>query len=187
MPTTHRMRLLNVGAVLTAVLSLGAITGIAACEPAPPPPAQLPGNPHFDGAQKLSVAIMLNGGTVVVCDMTLTTAMDLSYRGVRIISKATATAGPCLSTDWINRSALGSCSQGSNLYSCGAGWALNTGGLNEERQFWFDPNLPTLGIIKVNFQAVLRFPSGLTFPVSVSGDTPMIRCSLELIQCKFQV
>ena len=33
MPTTHRMRLLNVGAVLTAVLSLGAIIGTAACEP----------------------------------------------------------------------------------------------------------------------------------------------------------
>jgi hypothetical protein len=38
MPTTHRIRLLNLGATLTAVLSLGAVIGVAACEPPPPPP-----------------------------------------------------------------------------------------------------------------------------------------------------
>ena len=45
MPTTHRMRLLNVGAVLTAVLSLAAVIGVAACEPTPPPPPPPPPPP----------------------------------------------------------------------------------------------------------------------------------------------
>ena len=63
MPTTHRIRLLNLGAVLTAVLSLGAIIGTAACEPVPPPPpAPLPGTPHFDGSQALTVGLILPDG-----------------------------------------------------------------------------------------------------------------------------
>ena len=190
MPTTHRMRLLNVGAVLTAVLSLGAIIGTAACEPAPPlPPAPLPGTPHFGGAQKLSVTVFLNGGPAVSCEMTLWTSWDLSYRSARVISKATATAGPCPSTDWINRLALGSCNTGSSMGTCGVAWPIPSSGLNEEQTFYFEPISPPppLSKIKVNFQAVLKFPSGLTFPTSVSGDTPEIRCSSELLVCRFQV
>jgi hypothetical protein len=186
------MRLLNVGAVLTAVLSLGAIIGTAACEPAPPPPpAPLPGTPHFDGSQALTVGLILPSGETVICQLTLTTAWDLSYRSATVTSKATVTEGAdhCRSTDWINRLALGSCNAGSSIGSCGSAWAIPSSGLAEQRTFYFEPLSPPqpLSQIKVNFQAVLKFPSALTFPVSVSGDTPPIRCSAELLVCRFQV
>ena len=98
-------------------------------------------------------------------------------------------ADHCRSTDWINRLALGSCDTGSSMGTCGTAWPIPTGGLAEQRTFYFEPLSPPqpLSQITVKFQAVLKFPSGLTFPVSVSGDTPPIRCSSELLVCRFQV
>ena len=123
--------------------------------------------------------------------MTLWTSWDISYRSATVTSKATVTQGVdnCRSTDWINRLALGSCNAGSSMGSCGSAWAIPSSGLAEQRTFYFEPLSPPqpLSQIKVNFQSVLKFPSGLTFPVSVSGDTPPIRCSAELLVCRFQV
>ena len=107
MPTTHRMRLLNVGAVLTAVLSLGAIIGVAACGPPPPPPTVLPGNPHFTGQQVLSEVIGV-GGNVFVCSLILDTEWDLTYR-TAVVNAKTSSTGPCLSSDWYDKRATGSC------------------------------------------------------------------------------
>ena len=175
------------------VVPIGLSTvGVSSCDPTPPPPpAPLSGTPHFDGSQALTVGLILPSGETIICQLTLTTAWDLSYRSATVTSKATVTQGAdhCRSTDWINRLALGSCNTGSSVGTCGAAWPIPSSGLTSRRPFYFEPFSPPQpeSQIAVKFQAVLKFPSGLTFPVSVSGSTPLIRCSTELLVCRFQV
>jgi hypothetical protein len=167
------------------VLSLGAILGVAACGPPPSPPGVLPGNPHFTGQQVLSEVIGV-GGNVFVCSLILDTEWDLGYRIVTVNAKTSST-GPCLSTDWYDKRAIGSCAIGTSALSCGAAWPVPVTPTFSGQRFVFDPTTPPhLGIISVDFSATLTLPSGLSWALTVHGETPHIRCSIELTQCKFQ-
>jgi hypothetical protein len=186
MPTTHRMRLLNVGAVLTAVLSISGMIGVAACGPPPPPPTELPGNPHFTGRQAATEIIGI-GGNVFTCSIIVDTEWDLTYL-TAVVNAKTSTTGYCLSEDYHDVRATASCSIGTtNALNCGAGWPVPVGPTYQTRTFNFGPvSPPHHGHLSVDLSATLILPSGLTFALFDHGDTPPILCSSELRQCKFQ-
>jgi hypothetical protein len=189
MPTTHRNRLLDVGAVLTAVLSLGAILGVAACGPPPPPPSVLPGDPHFTGRQAISEIFGVGGGTVT-CSLILDTEWDLYYEAAVVNAKTSPAPGSwCPREDFYNVRAVASCSIGSPPHGldCGAAWAVPVGNVFAGASFAFGPTVPpNHGHLAVDFSATLVLPSGLTFSLSDHGETPPILCNSELRQCKFQ-
>lgn len=167
---------------LKITVAVGLVAVLLACAPPPAQPAPLPGESSFTGANRLTfVVIDQNGNIIFDCDLVEWATFDLGFTSLRTLSKSSAEG--CPRSDWLNVSATASCGIGSNTLSCGAGWALNTSPAFVEKFFQFT-RTPHLAVISVLLQGVFRVNGT---PTSITGNTPQIRCSNELQQCKFQV
>ena len=180
--------------VRTRIAAIGvvAIVLLTACPP-PPPPPPLPGSFSHVAAQRLLVAIISPQGVVVECKFFLDVRYDLAYTYV-LVSTKTRPEGPCLSTEWKNRRAVGRCDRGTSVAICGgspgeADWSFATEGVWNQKRAYFNISADT-AVLRMTFAATLTPPSGLIgpFPVSVTGQTPQIRCRNDSVEraCKFQ-